>query len=318
MSSDCLKIVFAGTPVFAEIQLSAILKSTHLVSAVLTQPDKPQGRGKQLTASPVKQLALQHHIPVLQPRSLKKEAIQAQLAALKPDLLVVAAYGLLLPKAVLEIPKYGSLNVHASLLPRWRGASPIQQSILAGDAETGITLMQMSEGLDEGDILCQDRFPLKGSETSATLHDQLAVTGAQLLINALDHLNDCLKQRQPQNPALVTYAPKIQKSDAQIDWSQPAIVIERQIRAFQPWPVSFSLLQGKVIRIFKASVLTTQTSSAVPGTIIDGPANTLLVATGEGLLQIHLIQLPGKTIQPIESVLNGYPTLFQPHQQFGS
>jgi methionyl-tRNA formyltransferase len=177
--------------------------------------------------------------------------------------------------------------------------------------------MQMSEGLDEGDILAQNHFPLIGSETSETLHDQLAATGAKLLIKTLAHLKEALKHAKPQDSSLVTYAPKIQKSDAEIDWSQPAVLIEQQIRAFQPWPVSFSLLQGKVIRFFNASVLSGQTSHLAPGTIVENNLKTLIVSTGKDLLQIHQLQLPGKTIQPIVSVLNGYPTLFQPHQQFG-
>lgn len=317
MLPNCFNIVFAGTPLFAQVQLSALLKEGHTLSAVLTQPDKPQGRSKQPIPSAVKQCALEHNILVLQPKSLKKEAIQTQLATLKPDLLIVAAYGLLLPKAVLDIPKYGCLNVHASLLPSWRGASPIQQSILAGDPCTGITIMKMSEGLDEGDILSQASIPLTGTETTGTLHDQLATTGAVLLLKTLADLPTHLQQAHPQDSTLASYASKIQKSDAGINWHQPATVIERQIRGFQPWPVSFSWLDNKMIRFFKASALP-DLCSATPGTIVQSQNDTLIVATGQGLLQIHQLQLPSKTILPTQAVLNGYATLFKINQQFRS
>ncbi len=306
-----MRVVFAGTPEFAAIQLKALLDAHINVVGVYTQPDKPAGRGQHLHPSPVKELALLHKLPVLQPATLKTEDGSAILGNFEPDLMVVAAYGLLLPKAILQTPRFGCINVHASLLPRWRGASPIQQAILAGDKETGVTLMQMDEGLDTGDMLAKASYFIKQDETTASLHDALALIGAKLLADNLKEftLSHQWPQKQPQNPALATHAGKIKKEQGKIDWHQEAKIIDRLIRAFNPWPVAYTTLNNEIIRIWQAS-LVENSSTAPPGTIIEHEAKGILVATSCGTLLITQAQLPGKKRMPFSELLKGHHDLF--------
>ncbi len=297
-----LRIIFAGTPDFAAASLEALLKSDHHVVAVYTQPDRPAGRGRKLSASPVKKLALEQGIPVRQPVSLKNGDQQQQLEALDADLMVVAAYGLILPPLVLAIPRYGCVNVHASLLPRWRGAAPIQHAILAGDQDSGITIMQMDAGLDTGDILHRLPCPISAKDTGSSLHDKLAMLGAQTLLETLGDLDTFQANRQAQDNSLANYAHKLEKKHAQLDWSLPAIELERKIRAFNSWPVAYSLFDGQRVRIWQASV-SSQTAEAAPGTIVQSAAGVLCIACGEGQLMLEIIQLAGAKALPTAEVL---------------
>jgi len=240
--TEALRIVFAGTPEFAAAPLKALLDTPHQIVAVYTQPDRPAGRGQKLMPSPVKQLAVENAIPVLQPPSLKDAAAQAELAALEPDLLVVVAYGLILPQAVLDIPRFGCINSHASLLPRWRGAAPIQRAVQAGDAESGVTVMQMEAGLDTGPMLLKVRTPITADDTGGSLHDRLAELGPPAVIEAIAGLASGTLMGEVQDDALANYAHKLNKDEARIDWSRPAIELERPIRAFNPWPICHSTL----------------------------------------------------------------------------
>jgi methionyl-tRNA formyltransferase len=303
--STPLNIVYAGTPEFAATALAALLESHHNVIAVYTQPDRPAGRGRKLTASPVKVLALEHGIEVYQPESLKDPAAQEKLAALKPDLMVVAAYGLLLPKAVLETPRLGCLNIHASLLPRWRGAAPIQRAIIAGDTETGITIMQMDEGLDTGDMLYKLTTPIASDDTAETLHDRLATLGARAITEALDALQSGTLQGEKQDDNLACYAKKLHKEEAQINWHQPAMEIARQVAAFNPWPVAQSRHAEEVLRIWNAEALDEQ-SSHTPGSVLRGAKQGIDVACGEGVLRITRLQRPGGKPQSAAEYLNAH------------
>ena len=304
-----LNIIFAGTPEFAAQHLAALLNSHHRVIGVYTQPDRPAGRGKRLTASPVKALAALHGVPVFQPASLKSEEQQHQLAQLKADLMVVVAYGLILPQAVLDIPRLGCINVHASLLPRWRGAAPIQRAIEAGDKETGITLMQMDAGLDTGDMLVKAHCAIDNEDTGGSLHDKLAAIGSKILPDTLDKLALGMLVAEQQENHLASYANKLTKDEALIDWSRPARDLHNQIRAFNPFPVAYTNLNGERIRIWQAQVAHSDAIGPA-GTILEVAPEGLLVACGQDVLIISSIQLAGKKCLPVAEVIKGQPQLF--------
>ncbi|BDN94369.1 methionyl-tRNA formyltransferase [Aeromonas caviae] len=309
-----LKLIFAGTPDFAARHLAALLSSGHEVVAVYTQPDKPAGRGQKLTASPVKELALAHDLPVYQPASLRNEAAQAELAALGADLMVVVAYGLILPKAVLDTPRLGCINVHGSLLPRWRGAAPIQRSIWAGDAETGVTIMQMDVGLDTGAMIRKVTCPIASDETSVSLYDKLAGLGPQALVDTLDAMAAGDTAAEPQDDALANYAEKLSKEEARIDWSMDAIAIERCIRAFNPWPISWFEVAGQTVKVWQAEVLPKAHGQAA-GTLLKADKQGIEVATGQGVLRLLTLQPPGKKAMSVSDLLNSRRDWFEPGTQ---
>lgn len=298
-----LKLIFAGTPDFAARHLAALLSCEHEVVAVYTQPDKPAGRGQKLTASPVKELALAHQIPVYQPDSLRNEQAQAELAALGADLMVVVAYGLILPKVVLDTPALGCINVHGSLLPRWRGAAPIQRAIWAGDEQTGVTIMQMDVGLDTGAMIHKVSCPIDASETSASLYDKLAQLGPQALLQTIDSMAAGNHQTIAQDDALANYAQKLSKEEAQIDWKLSAKAIERCIRAFNPWPISWFSVAEQTIKVWQACVLDEPTT-ALAGTIIKADKQGIDIATGRGVLRLVSLQPPGKKAMSAADLLN--------------
>ena len=299
-----MKIIFAGTPQFAVSALAALLKE-HQVVAVLTQPDRPSGRGMHLTASPVKQLALQHGLPVLQPATLKTEEAQREVAALDADVMVVAAYGLILPRAVLQLPRYGCLNIHASLLPRWRGAAPIPRAILAGDSETGITIMQMDEGLDTGAMLLRRACAIGANDTAATLHDRLAGVGADCVLDALRLLPEGRLMPVKQDDTAATYAAKLLKSEAQIDWRQDARQIERAVRAFNPFPVCHASFGGMAIKIWQAALQEGVQGEAGQTLAVDKRGIT--VACGKDALRLEVLQRPGGKAQPAVQFMQAVP-----------
>ncbi len=309
---DPLKVIFAGTPEFAAQALQALLDSRHPVIAVYTQPDRRAGRGRQVTPSPVKQLALEHDIDVYQPPTLKDPKAQRQLADLNADVMLVAAYGLLLPPAVIETPRLGCINIHASLLPRWRGAAPIQRAILAGDSETGVTIMRMDEGLDTGAMLLKRRCPIGREDTAQTLHDRLAKIGAGAAIEVLDQLSDGTAAFEAQDDSQACYAAKLAKAEALIDWHQSALEIERRVRAFNPWPVAQTQLGDEVMRIWQAQAVDGVGSAAEPGTVIKADKHGIDVATGEGVLRIVSAQLPGGRPLSAAELLNARKALKRP------
>ncbi|MFM5087760.1 methionyl-tRNA formyltransferase [Aeromonas media] len=309
-----LKLIFAGTPDFAARHLAALLSSDHEVVAVYTQPDKPAGRGQKLTASPVKELALAHALPVYQPASLRNEEAQAELAAIGADLMVVVAYGLILPKAVLDTPRLGCLNVHGSLLPRWRGAAPIQRAIWAGDAETGVTIMQMDVGLDTGAMIRKVSCPIASDETSASLYDKLAELGPQALVDTLDAMAAGDTTAEVQDDALANYAQKLSKEEARIDWSMEAVAIERCIRAFNPWPISWFEVAEQTIKVWQATVIDSDHGQPV-GTLLKADKQGIDVATGKGVLRLLTLQPPGKKAMSVPDLLNSRRDWFEPGTQ---
>jgi methionyl-tRNA formyltransferase len=310
-----LRILFAGTPVFAAAHLRALIDSEHDICAVLTQPDRRSGRGKKVQPSPVKALALEAQVDVMQPLSLKDEAIQAQLRALQADVMVVVAYGLILPQAVLDIPRYGCLNVHASLLPRWRGAAPIQRAIEYGDATTGVTIMQMEAGLDTGPMLAKHSLPIDANMTGGELHDRLAEIGPPALLEVLSGLPTALASATAQDDGLANYAHKINKAELLLDWGQPAEALARKIRAFAPAPGCFSTLTGDRIKIHAATA-SGQRTDAAPGTLLEAEPSGLLVACAEGALKITRAQVPGGKPLTVTELLNGQAARFRPGIQF--
>jgi methionyl-tRNA formyltransferase len=302
-----LKIVFAGTPEFAIPALEALVSSRHEVVAIYTQPDRPSGRGRKLTASPIKAWAEARNLPVYQPLNFKQPDAVAQLAALQPDILVVIAYGLILPTSVLTIPRLGCINVHASLLPRWRGASPIQQAVLHGDEESGVTIMQLDAGMDTGDILRQVACALHPQETASSLHDKLAQLGGAPLLATLDDLAAECAQPKAQDNSLATHARKISKDDAAISWSASAVDIDRLIRAFNPWPIAYTHLNNDVLRIHQARV-EPQAHAVLPGTVLSVDKTGLIVATGHQCLRLESIQFSGGKVISIADWLNTNPS----------
>ncbi len=314
-----LRVVFAGTPAFAAGHLTELLASEHEVIAVYSQPDRPAGRGKRLTASPVKAVAQAHSIPVFQPVSLRSSEEQGALQALKPDVMVVVAYGLLLPKTILDVPAFGCINVHASLLPRWRGAAPIHRAIEAGDQESGITIMRMDEGLDTGAMLTIAKTSITTSHTTGTLTDELETLGAKTLISTLDSLPALLKEAVDQPEDGITYAHKISKTEAIIDWSQSTASITRKIRALNPAPGCFTLLSDQRIKLWEASAVSSESGAkSAPGTIISLTKEGLTVSAGDGLVSITRLQLPNKKPLSIAEVVNGNPAPLSPGNQFES
>lgn len=308
-----LNIIFAGTPDFAAQHLQALLHSQHNVMAVYTQPDKPAGRGKKLQASPVKQLAEQHNIPVYQPKSLRNVEAQAELQALNADVMVVVAYGLILPKAVLETPRLGCLNVHGSILPRWRGAAPIQRAIWAGDAQTGVTIMQMDEGLDTGNMLYKVYCDISPTETSASLYNKLAELAPPALIEVLDQLESGKFIAEKQEDSQSNYANKLSKEEAKLDWSHSSTQLERNIRAFNPWPMAYFSTEDKegnvqTLKVYQAEVLPHQDKPA--GTILRADKTGIQIATADGVLNILQLQPAGKKTMSVQDLLNGRADLF--------
>ncbi|MCK8538769.1 methionyl-tRNA formyltransferase [Yersinia ruckeri] len=301
--SDSLRVIFAGTPDFAARHLDALTASRHQVVGVFTQPDRPAGRGNKLTPSPVKILAEQHHIPVFQPKSLRPEENQHLVADLNADIMVVVAYGLILPKAVLEMPRLGCINVHGSLLPRWRGAAPIQRSLWAGDKETGITIMQMDVGLDTGDMLHKIACQIQPEDTSASLYSKLAELGPQGMLTTLQQLAVGQTKPEVQDEQLVTYAEKLSKEEAKLDWSLSAQQLERCIRAFNPWPVSYFVIDEQPVKVWQAQVLPA-VEDVQPGTIVQADKQGIQVGTADGVLNITQLQPAGKKSMSAADLLN--------------
>ncbi|MEY2617521.1 MAG: hypothetical protein RL522_523 [Pseudomonadota bacterium] len=318
-----LRVIFAGTPEFARVALEQIHAAGYRIPLVLTQPDRPAGRGMKLQASPVKQFAQAQGLPVAQPQGLRlqgkypqdAQAAQAAIEAAQADVMVVAAYGLILPQWVLDAPRLGCLNIHASLLPRWRGAAPIHRAIEAGDTDTGVTLMQMDAGLDTGDMLQLERLPIAPTDTTATLHDKLAGLGARMIVDALRRATDGPLARTPQPEAGVTYAHKIEKSEAEVDWSLPAEVIERRLRAFDPFPGASSPVQGEAVKLWRAERVASA-AAAPAGTVLAADEAGVLVACGSGALRLTQLQRAGGKRLAAADFLRGFPLV--PGQRFGT
>jgi len=300
---NSLRIVFAGTPPFASQHLQVLIDHYNIV-AVYTQPDRPSGRGRKLTASPVKQLAELKGVPVYQPKNLNTLEVQEELAALEPDLIIVVAYGLILPKKVLNIPTFGCINVHGSLLPAYRGAAPIQRAIMSGDKKTGITIIQMNEGLDTGDMLHKVALPINNDDTSVTLYEKLAVVGQKALKTVIEQIIAQTLKPEKQNGELATYAKKITKEEGKIDWSLSAQAISCHIRGLNPWPVAWTLLNEDVIRCWNVSELKGLKNNENPGTIIKADKYGLIVQCGNDAIVLHTIQLPGKRVMSAQDIVN--------------
>ncbi|MGJ0490431.1 methionyl-tRNA formyltransferase [Methylobacter sp.] len=299
-----MKIIFAGTPEFAVPTLQMLLDSEHEVCAVYTQPDRPAGRGRKLHPSPVKELALKAGIPVFQPETLKTDEDLRQIASFNADLIVVVAYGMILTQTVLDMPSLGCVNVHGSLLPRWRGAAPIQRAIMAGDEKTGVTIMQMVRKLDAGDMLHKEECVIGPDDTASDLHDKLAQFGAIGLAKVLEQIKAGTVHAEKQNEALVTYAEKLEKSEAVLDWTQPAEQLARKVRGLNAWPVAQTLYQGEVLRIWRAEAINDD-ANAEPGSV-RCVNKTMDVATGKGMLRLHEVQLPGGKRMSIQAFLNAH------------
>jgi methionyl-tRNA formyltransferase len=299
------KIIFAGTPDFAVPGLRGLADCRHEVVAVLTQPDRPAGRGRKLRPSPVKVFATARGIPVIQPEHLGGTEIQDQITALQPDLVVVIAYGLVLPEAVLGIPRLGCVNVHASVLPRWRGESPIQAAILAGDRSTGVSIMRMEQGLDTGPVFSKVEFPIMENECAAELHDRLAEAGVDLLMKTLNGILDGSSVPRAQDAAVATYAGRINKNDAQIDWSDSAVEIDRQVRAYNSWPVAETTLDGARMRCWRARPAPASDRNEAPGTVVDTRGESVDVQTGDGLIRVTELQMSGGQRMPAADFIRG-------------
>lgn len=299
-----MRLVFAGTPAFAVPTLDALRRAGHAIAAVYTQPDRPAGRGRRDTASAVKEYALTHGLTLHQPSTLRAEA--ERLGALNADAMVVVAYGLLLPAAILAAPRLGCINVHASLLPRWRGAAPIPRAIEAGDADTGVTIMQMEQGLDTGPMLAQARVPIEDADTAASLHDRLATLGAEQLVATLAALGRDRIDPQPQDNARACYAPKLDKREAAIEWQLPAPVLHRKIRALNPWPVATTLWRGEIVRLWDVGPLAAgDSTNAPPGIVLSAGASGIDIATGAGVLRVTRLQAPGAKAMTATEFING-------------
>jgi methionyl-tRNA formyltransferase len=301
-----LAVVFAGTPQFALPSLEAIAASRHRIAAVLTQPDRPSGRGRHVAASPVKERALALGLQVAQPASLREGDAAREIAAFAPDVMVVVAYGLLLPPAVLAIPRLGCLNVHASLLPRWRGAAPVARAILAGDARTGVCIMRMEEGLDTGPVMLRRQTAIGTRETAGELEARLAREGGEAILAALDALAAGRAVFEPQDEAQATYAPKLTKAEARLDWREPALLLERRVRALNPRPVAETTLDGAQLRVHEAAVVPAPPGS-VPGTILRADAAGIVVATADAALALKRVQLPGRRVVSAAELANARP-----------
>jgi len=299
-----MNLIFAGTPEFAVPTLRALLEAGHRILAVYTQPDRPAGRGRKLAQSPVKEFALAQNIEVRQPTTLRNDAEVAALRALEPDAMIVIAYGLLLPKSILEIPRHGCINVHASLLPRWRGAAPIQRAIEAGDVASGVTIMQMEEGLDTGPMLATAKTPISSDDTGASLHDRLSTLGAALLVETLAQLGRGAVTSQLQDNTQATYATKLKKEEARLDWTADAALLARRVRAFNPWPVAHTTLEGQTLRIWNAHP-EESSATASPGTVLAADAHGILVQCGHGALLITKLQPEGGKALDARAFLNG-------------
>jgi methionyl-tRNA formyltransferase len=304
-----MRIVFAGTPEFAAQHLQALLDAGREIIAVYTQPDRPAGRGQKLMPSPVKQLALQHGIAVYQPQTLRDPCAQAELAALKPDLMVVVAYGLILPQVVLDTPRLGCINSHASLLPRWRGAAPIQRAIQAGDASSGVTVMQMEAGLDTGPMLLKVSTTITAEDTGGSLHDRLAELGSQAVVDAVGKLAAGELRGEVQDDGLATYAHKLNKDEARLDWTRPAVELERLIRAFNPWPICHSTLHGEPLKVLAAQL---GEGEGAPGSVLAADKAGLTVACGSGALRLTRLQLPGGKPLAFSDLYNSRREQFAP------
>ncbi|WP_415845940.1 methionyl-tRNA formyltransferase [Stutzerimonas zhaodongensis] len=308
-----MRIVFAGTPEFAAQHLQALIETGRNVIAVYTQPDRPAGRGQKLMPSPVKQLALEHGIPVHQPQTLRDPAAQAELASLQADLMIVVAYGLILPQAVLDMPRLGCINSHASLLPRWRGAAPIQRAVEAGDAESGVTVMQMEAGLDTGPMLLKVSTPIAADDTGGSLHDRLATLGSSAVVDAVAALEAGTLVGEVQEDSLATYAHKLNKDEARLDWTRPAVELERLVRAFHPWPICHSVLDGAAVKVHAAESASGQ---GAPGQIIGAGKDGLEVACGAGSLRLTRIQLAGGKPLAFSDLFNSRREQFTPGKAF--
>lgn len=300
-----MNIVYMGTPDIAAVVLEKLIHSQHKILAVVTQPDKPKGRGNLVQLTPVKELALKHNIPVYQPNKVKEEGFQGILENLNPDVIVVAAFGQLVPKAVLDLPKFGCINVHASLLPKYRGAAPIQWSIIDGEEKTGITIMHMDVGIDTGDMIMKAEVPIEPKETGGSLHDKLALCGGNLLLEALEKIEQGTATREKQKDEESNYAKKLDKTLGLIDFNRSAVEIERLIRGLNPWPSAYTLLDGKTLKIWSADVVEGETTGK-PGEIISITKDSILLKTGNGTLALNELQLEGKKRMTVDAFLRGY------------